>query len=1783
MKKYYLFGILFLSVFSYSQNFGDFASGIKINNTIYNTSGVAPNQINSSFGALDFDSQNLGVWGQNSSCAKITGGEIKTWKNTFGNVCSAKLYWRVYPIGNPSGIFNVIPLSTISDCDTSTNAFYDGLGPCSNGDQKWKEYNLNIDFVNGLIPGSYILEIYYDYTGSDASNSTCETTKYISNNNNNYKATFTISNPTTNPNVSSISICVGGNLTLTANPSGGVTPYTFKWTGPNGFTSTAENPVISNIPTLNSGIYSVFITDACGVTSSIQSTSFVTIHSLPTVSAVKTLYNGADLSCSTSTNGVITVTASGGTGTLMYSKDNGSTFQASNIFNGLVAGTYQIVARDTNLCNSLATAVTITAPTAVTIGSAVKTLYNGADLSCSTSTNGIITVTASGGTGTLMYSKDNGSTFQASNIFSGLAAGTYQIVARDTNLCNSLAAAITITAPTIVAISSISSNSPVCSGSTLNFFSTASGGTGTFFYNWSGPNGFTSTSQNPSILNTTTTASGIYSLTVTDSNGCSKSTTTTVTVRQTPVGSASPQTICSAGTSNIALNSTVIGTTFSWTAALQTTPTGGTITGFSNSTGATITQTLTNTGSTTGVIRYTIIPTVNSCSGATFTVDVTVYAASSGGLVSFPNGLNIFTDCHSASGQVFLNNQVGSILYWQSSTNAGSTWSTIGNAGNTTYNYSNVLITTIFRAVVQNATCGIVNSAIATLFVIPNIKPSPVSASPSTLCEGESTTLISNSGFSSSQNVQYGGLFNIANPNGWMVDGGVFSAGGDNGKNHTFLETNGGSGTEYDTTTNDKFAITRGALDSKLDTPIFDLIGLTTASLTFNYACKLNNGAWAKVELSFDGGVTYPVTLATFSANQGPYNQFNTLMTINMNAYLGYSTLRIRFDFHGTEDKNGANPGSSWAIDNVSIPQTPVPTLTSLWKDDLNNVISVTNATNVVVTPAKTTTYAVTSFLNGCTSYGPDGTTYITVTVNSRPTANIGPNQTICYGGTATFSVALTGVAPWNITYSNGTTTTTVSTNNNPYIFSVSGFTTNKTYTITGLSDKNCTSIAGGLTGSAAVTVLVGTPGVWTGLVSTDWFDCKNWQQGLPSSNINAFINSGLPRMPVIDRTSPFAAAYSYIANAQDLIIASGASVTMVSTNNSELQISRDWKNSGVFIPGTGTVTFNGSTLNQIQNINNGIKTNETFYNLTTNNSGSAKGISLVDGFELTVSNNLSLLSGDLRLTGEAQLVQAATTANPTAGSGKLYRDQQGQQNSFNYNYWSSPVSSSADFAHYSVGGVLRDGTDITNVITISNFNQENITFGDGAYFADGPLSNPIKISNRWLWSYGALTPDSNTYLDNYNQWTYIGNTGLIQIGEGFTMKGTGGIAPITATQNYVFVGKPNSGTISLDLILDDTHLIGNPYPSALDADKFIRDNLKDCTGCTASANVFNGALYFWDHFYLSNNHYLAEYEGGYATYTLMGGVNAIANVPLTANNGISGSKIPQRYIPVAQAFFVDAAIDGTLPGTMPTVSGGKIVFKNSQRAFVRENSGNSIFMKNKANLKTEIDSRPKIRLGFDSSIGKHRQILVGVDAAATNLFDIGYDAPMYDTNDDDMFWKISDSQFVIQAISDFNIDRIIPLGIVIANEGLVTIKIDALENIPSNTEIFLFDNTTGIYHPIKATAFTISLPVGEYSNRFSIRFSDQTLSVSNSKENEEIIVLYSNNYKTLIIRNNTLDSTVNSVNLFNMLGQSIAKWNVENSEQTNIQIPIKNISAGIYAVKIRTSKGESSKKIIVN
>src|SRR5690606_25856325 len=100
-----------------------------------------------------------------------------------------------------------------------------------------------------------------------------------------------------------------------------------------------------------------------------------------------------------------------------------------------------------------------------------------------------------------------------------------------------------------------------------------------------------------------------------------------------------------------------------------------------------------------------------------------------------------------------------------------------------------------------------------------------------------------------------------------------------------------------------------------------------------------------------------------------------------------------------------------------------------------------------------------------------------------------------------------------------------------------------------------------------------------------------------------------------------------------------------------------------------------------------------------------------------------------------------------------------------------------------------------------------------------------------------------------------------------------------------------------------------------------------------------------------------------------------------------------------------------------------------------------------------------KIWLKFKSPKGYHRQILVTADDRATENFDLGFDAPMIDNNVEDMYWYFNNYQFVIQGVPDFDIERVLDLGVKVEEKGTLNISIDDLENIPDEMNIYLADS----------------------------------------------------------------------------------------------------------------------------
>jgi hypothetical protein len=146
---------------------------------------------------------------------------------------------------------------------------------------------------------------------------------------------------------------------------------------------------------------------------------------------------------------------------------------------------------------------------------------------------------------------------------------------------------------------------------------------------------------------------------------------------------------------------------------------------------------------------------------------------------------------------------------------------------------------------------------------------------------------------------------------------------------------------------------------------------------------------------------------------------------------------------------------------------------------------------------------------------------------------------------------------------------------------------------------------------------------------------------------------------------------------------------------------------------------------------------------------------------------------------------------------------------------------------------------------------------------------------------------------------------------------------------------------------------------------------------------------------------------------------------------------------------------------------------------------------------------------------------------------------------------------------------------------------VDTAENFTSsdNLRVFIHDNTDNQYHEITDHPYIVELPQGLTDNRFTLTFKDNSAALANASYNIEngIEVAYANTKNILNIKNNVADATVEQVLLYNLLGQLVSTFEVENQSQQNIQLPISGISSGTYIVKVKTDKGDTSRKIVFN
>lgn len=548
-------------------------------------------------------------------------------------------------------------------------------------------------------------------------------------------------------------------------------------------------------------------------------------------------------------------------------------------------------------------------------------------------------------------------------------------------------------------------------------------------------------------------------------------------------------------------------------------------------------------------------------------------------------------------------------------------------------------------------------------------------------------------------------------------------------------------------------------------------------------------------------------------------------------------------------------------------------------------------------------------------------------------------------------------------------------------------------------------------------------------------------------------------------------------------------------------------------------------------------------------------------------------LNGTLDLQGDSQLIQTTNSDLVTSATGRVFRRQEGTGNAYWYNYWSSPVGEP------SVSSLSNNNTTTHNTNNAS-FKLDLLKDDSGSNFAftSGHTASG-SISDFWLYTY----INGLSYFD----WSKLSTSTPINPGFGYTQKGTG----VATSQHYIFEGKPNNGTILIDVIdrggsgsvagvSKTDFLLGNPYPSALDINQFIDDN----------AGVINGTIQLWQQ-WSGTSHNLDQYNGGYAQVNKMGAVRARQFVGLLGDTtgGEVGTSLPTRYLPVGQGFFVEIVANGT------------VVFNNSQRVFIQESHANGAFDQGSVFFKTSADKTKyktqaskaeadhtfkKMRIEMTSITGPatRRELLLGFSNITTDGFDYGYDAENVEVSNNDIHLNLNGKDMNIQAYSEVTAQKVVPLNFKSSGYHTFEIKMTESEHFEASQEIYLKDTFTGEYFDLtNHSAYSFSSYQGVFNNRFEIVFQSeqQTLDLEASTQNERFVYYQNNNHKLYAKK---LNAPVKRLALVNVLGQSILELENVSVSALNNGIDVSALATGTYVAYFRTQDNNVfTKKMIIN
>ncbi|MEI7508722.1 MAG: hypothetical protein WCJ62_04580 [Flavobacterium sp.] len=459
----------------------------------------------------------------------------------------------------------------------------------------------------------------------------------------------------------------------------------------------------------------------------------------------------------------------------------------------------------------------------------------------------------------------------------------------------------------------------------------------------------------------------------------------------------------------------------------------------------------------------------------------------------------------------------------------------------------------------------------------------------------------------------------------------------------------------------------------------------------------------------------------------------------------------------------------------------------------------------------------------------------------------------------------------------------------------------------------------------------------------------------------------------------------------------------------------------------------------------------------------SGVSVRILNGHTLTVQNEVnvdaSATPGTLTFDSGSSLVQVNSAGVVNSGN-IIYKRDVNSLNGYDYVYWSSPVVSQS---------------------------------------LNGLYSSP-SMGYKYYWD--TIVANANGASGNTSQGNWAVASGNMTRGQGYIIRGSSSYG-WSGTLTSTFTGVPNNGSIpvpiargnyqgatytglngkSITNLDDNMNLIGNPYPSPVNAINFLNNN----------TNIL-GYINLWTHgstpsssttnpFY---NSYTYNYSNDYLTYNSAGSSTG----PGTFNG----------YIAAGQGFFV-TMVDGSQDTSQ------SVTFTNSIRN-TPSNSNNNFF---KSSQMLTSNGNNRIWLDLVDSTNKSSRTLIAYCQGATNAKDRNFDAPIKNDTSNALYSLIeSDSQIIQGRALPFDDNDQVSIGYNAQTAGSYTIAIGAVDGLfQQGQSIYLEDKLLHVIYNLRLAPYVFSTAQGIFNDRFVLRYTNPSLSNSNFPEVSSSFIIF--------------------------------------------------------------------------